>query len=480
MLGLSLGVKSPPVMRKSAGLGQTLTALPVAAYARWHPAFSVVSLSAGRVVAASDMQGVAGLTEGVAGNGPQALTDGNGRKFWRFSESEFLNIAAGLTLDNRNASVFFVGRAHRASSATPIFSGGNVAQGSQLSGGGLMDIAMASVSAPFLRCCSRAGSLDAVNAPWMVAGSQMQVMGTTSRTTANGAISLFLNDRKAAVAQNTISRPVLTGGEIGRNPTSITQLGGFDLYELIVYNTALSDVMATATQSALMASYAVVPISNQIVLEGDSITQGTGPVNSGLSCGVSLADPAAARIPAGWRVVNMGTSGNQVSHLLAKRDVASSWSDMKIPSGQNVLVFEIGRNDFGSGALTAAQHYANVVAYLNTATTGVLQRGWTVRELANIAGAPALQLQAEPYRAMIRAPQFLTDTQTGAGQAYVGKLSIISTDLIQYNGETVFFDATDAADLTYYAGDNTHPNVLGASIRVTGGSTPQYGIAYGL
>ena len=147
MLGLSLGIKSPPVMRQSAGLGQTLTALPVAAYARWHPAFSVVSLSAGRVVAASDMQGVAGLTEGVVGNGPQALMDGNGRKFWRFSESEFLNIAAGLTLDNRNASVFFVGRAHRASSGTPIFSGGNVAQGSQLSGGGQQNGAVTVVPA---------------------------------------------------------------------------------------------------------------------------------------------------------------------------------------------------------------------------------------------------------------------------------------------------------------------------------------------
>ncbi len=74
---------------------------------------------------------------------------------------------------------------------------------------------------------------------------------------------------------------------------------------------------------------------------------------------------------------------------------------------------------------------------------------------------------------MIRAAQFQTDTQSVAGQAYAGKLSIVSTDHVQDNSATVFLDASDAGYTSYYAGNNTHSNLLGAYLRVTGGSAPQ-------
>lgn len=38
----------------------------------------------------------------------------------------------------------------------------------------------------------------------------------------------------------------------------------------------------------------------------------------------------------------------------------------------------------------------------------------------------------------------------------------------------------EARDTVYYAGDSTHPSVLGAEVRVSGGDTPQYGVAAGL
>ena len=149
---------------------------------------------------------------------------------------------------------------------------------------------------------------------------------------------------------------------------------------------------------------------------------------------------------------------------------------MTLP-GQNVVAFEIGRNDLG----TATTHYANVTAWLNTATTGVLQRGWTVRQMANIASSSVLQPQIEAYRALIRNAQYLTDTQTNAGGAFAGRLSVVSTDLIEDGpGNPVFLTSADAADTTYYVGDNTHPTVLGALLRITGGSTPAYAVAAGL
>lgn len=455
--------------------------LPVTPAARWHPGFSTVTESAGRVVSASDLQGLAGLTEGGPGLGPRALTDAQGRRFWRFEGAQFLNVAGTLAgLSNRAVAVFMVGRAHRAAALNPMFSLGNVAAGTTVNTAGpSLDAATLSSSAPFLRSHARAGSLDAANGMWMVPGSQMQVLGAVSRTTANGGTRLWLNGRFADAGQNTVLASSATGAEIGRhafNPGASGNWGQFDLYEMIVYSTGLTNAEGQAVADALVAAYAIPAVTNQLVLEGDSITQGTGLVIGGASGGMVLSEPGAGRLPAGWRVVNMGTAGATVATLTTRRDAANGWASMTLP-GQNVVAFEIGRNDFG----TAAAHYANVTAWLNTATTGVLQRGWTVRQMANIASSSVLQPQIEAYRALIRNAQYLTDTQTNAGGAFAGRLSVVSTDLIEDGpGNPVFLTSTDAADTTYYVGDNTHPTVLGALLRITGGSTPAYAVAAGL
>ena len=318
----------------------------------------------------------------------------------------------------------------------------------------------------------------------MVAGSQMQVLGAASRVTAQGGTSLWINTKRASVAQGSVAALSLVGAEIGRyafSPGASGAWGAFDLYELVVYNAAVSNANGDAIQSALMTAHSIVDFSNTLVLEGDSIMQGTGLVTSGINAAMVLTNPGAAIIPANWRVVNMGMSGNQVAELLAKRDDANGWPSAFLAGGQNVLAFEIGRNDFGTGAQTAAQHYTSVTAYLNTTTTGVLQRGWTVRQMANIAGSGAIQTQVAPYRALIRNAQYLTDTQTQSGGSFDGKLSIVSTDLIEDGGAgTVFEIESDAANTTYYAGDNTHPTVLGATVRANGGTTPAYSITAGL
>jgi len=59
-------------------------------------------------------------------------------------------------------------------------------------------------------------------------------------------------------------------------------------------------------------------------------------------------------------------------------------------------------------------------------------------------------------------------------------MQVIDTDLITVGGDTVFADVTDAQDVTYYAGDSTHPNIAGAVARMTGGDDPTKGVAYGL
>jgi hypothetical protein len=467
--------------------GPVLATLAVTPTVRYHPYFSTVTTSGGKVTLATDLQGLADATEGAEGVGPVEMTDGNGRKFWRFEGAAYMNVAATLTAAiNRNASVFFVGRIHNASSNNDIFSFGNVAGGTaQNTGLSQLAAVRASNGAPFARVHGASGASDAAQKQWMVTGAQPQVIGCSSRTTAAGASSLWVNSKRAAVAQGSIGATSLVGGEIGRyafSPGASGAWGKFDLYELVIYNTAVSNANGDLISAALMAAHGIVDFENTLIMDGDSITQGTGLVTSGLNAAMIMTEPGAGLIPATWRVVNMGISGNQVSNLVTKRDDGTGWPVAFLSGGENVLAFEIGRNDFVAGGRSAAEHYVNVVAYLNTTTTGVLQRGWTVRQLANIATATgAVQTSTEAYRALIRDAAYLTATETNTGGAFDGKLSIVSTDLIEDGAAgTIFESGADAINTTYYAGDSTHPSILGAQKRVNGGTTPAYAIAAGL
>lgn len=482
MIGVGIdALFRPPVGKVSAPVEPAGAAnLPSSPTARWHPEHSIVTVAGGRVVTASDLNGLATLSEGNAGIGPKAMTDGAGQAFWRFEGDAFLNVAADLVCDSRDVSVFMVGRVPRhPASNNRYFSLGNRAQNSQINTlGEALGSRIVSQNAGFVQSFGKRADQAASGAEWIVPGAQIQVIGTATRTSGS---RLWLNERSVDVAV-PYNRTGISGAEIGRYPWSPGSSGSwgiFDLYEMVVFSPGLSNADAQAVSEALMETHGVVPVEHQLVLEGDSITQGTGNVTEALSCAAILTEPGTNHIPANWRVLNKGISGNQVSNLIIRRDTANSWTDQLL-SGQNVMAFEIGRNDWAAGNQSAAQHYENVVAYLNTATDGIVQKGWDVRIMANIAGPPTLMPTIETHRAAVRDPQFLIDTLSGSGQPFAGKVSIIATDLTEHEGAARFFDSDDAADTVYYAGDSTHPGVLGAVVRVTGGVTPQYGVAAGL
>lgn len=467
-----------PVTAPGTG-GPALAALPVAPAARWHPHVSAVTTSGGRVTAATDIMALADLAEGGAGIGPKALTDALGRKFWRFEGAEFLNVATTLVTDNRAIGIFMVGRHHRRTSGV-FFGLGNTAAGTVAASPNALDTGAAGTAASHVRSFGR----SATTAP-MVTGAQMQVIGALSRTTANGGTRLHLNRASASASQNGVAASGVQGAEIGKLPgsTSAANYGTFDLYELVVFAQSLTNAQGDAIAAALADHWGIAETVNQLVLEGDSITAGTSDVTSGASAAMALAEPGLGIVPAGWRVVNVATSGSTVATLTTRRDNATGWAAMTLSGGRNVAAIEIGTNDMGTtgGFLMPAQHYANLVAYLNTASTGLLQRGWEVRQMANIAGnASVTDSRMVPFRALLRDPQFLVDTASNAGGAFAGKVSIISTDLIEDGAGTVFLTAADAADTAYYQADQTHPSALGARVRVTGGTTPQHGVAAGL
>lgn len=448
-----------------------LVNLPTTPAARWHAEYSTVGTNAGAVTSASDLQGLATASEGAAGIGPLALTDGLGRKFWRFNGAQFLNIAGSLVADQRALAVFVVARQHRASTGS-FFGIGNAAQATTVnSGGAALNTSVSGNLPPYLRGSAISASSDAVNKARIIAGSQLQVLGVVSRTTANGGQRLYLNNDAASVAQTGASFTRVAGAEIGRYPFSPGASGSWllaDIYEVCVFTGTLTNAQADAIASALVAGWNIPAITNQVVFDGDSITQGVGTVTTGNQVSMRASEPGAAyALPASWRVVNLGVSGNRVADLVTRRDATNTMYD-NLLSGRNVVACQVGRNDLPTN--TGLQVYNLILPLLNTAPTGYLQRGWEVVQAVNIGVSSSLAAENTNLRALLRAAQFRTDTQTGPGQAFDGRLRIADLPLITSGaGGTIFDTVADATDTIWYQGDSTHPTDAGTQAMVSGG-----------
>ena len=460
--------------------------LPLVATARWHPQFSDVALDGDRVASATDLTGLADATAS-AGQGPLAMVDGLGRPFWRFAGDAYLQVAQTLTLNSRNMSVFMVGRFHRISTRSQVFSIGTEASG--LAPNTVSPALEATVnqhSVPLLRAFSKPTNSTFPSPEKMITGAQMQVIGATMRHNNEGGNTQWMNEHSIPTA-HPLNYENVTGAEIGRfayRPGASGKWGVFDLYEMIVYDTNITDAEGDTLVADLMATYDIPSITNQLVLEGDSIMQGTDDVTSGRTTDMILTEPGAALIGGDWRVVNMASNGSKIANLINRRDAVAAWPTLTL-SGQNVMAFELGRNDITTTTgTTPAEHYDNVVAYLTDGfgdpAQSILARGWDVRIMANIASAPALQPNIEAYRALLRDPALAIDTDTEAGGTYPEQVTLIDTDLITTGGDTVFATSDDAADQSYYVGDSTHPNLAGTALRASGGDDPARGISFGL
>lgn len=459
--------------------------LPLTVTTRWHPDFSTVTMDGDRVSTATDLSGLADVSA-PAGAGPTALIDSLGRAFWRFESDSYLEVADALTLGTRDMSIFMVGRFHQVVTRSPVFSLGRNASGAAantiLSA---LEVSTETNSVPLMRTYSYPRNSSYPDMHKMVAGSQMQVVGMVGRGNAAGGSRLWMNSDRITVQQPYLVNDV-AGAEIGRyaySPGTSGKWGRFDLYEMIVVDHAVTDADGDTLVTDLMTTYGIVTSTDQLVLEGDSIMRGTDPVTSGLCPNMVVSAPGSGLLGPEWRVFNVASSGGTIAKLNERRDATNGWSTTPL-SGQNVLVFELGRNDMSAGGQTAAQHYTNVVDYLTADygpnTQSILDQGWDVRVMVNIASASSLEPDITAYRALLRDPAFATDTQTHAGGTYEGQLQLVDTDMITLAGDHIFATSADASDTTYYAGDNTHPSIIGCVLRVTGADTPENGIAYGL
>lgn len=524
-LGLWTGIGS-----RSAGGGGSApvdgaspTTFSLAPTVHYHPASQTATLDgSSRVLSCPDLQGLASLTGTSFGGstvGPVEMTDALGRKFWRFRGTDYLLIANALNaLSARAVTVMGVWRKHNhKAQTTNFFSPRYLAYtddttNTTFAGGSVMRALQSpSGSANFLAGASILASTDATNGYKIIPGCQLHVAGVCSRTTANGGQRLYVNNDVASVSQNSITSTNCTGGVIGGVPgasNAVTASNNFfDLYELAIWKATLSNAEADAAAAAMVSNYAIPAITKQFVLDGDSITDGIATSlsvspGSGDNIGMQLSAPGAGLVPDGYRVINLGTSGAQTSDTVTERDATNSTYSMLMPGGaaNNVVAIQIGRNDIAQsgGQMNSAMLYSAVVAMINTASTGMLQRGWKVTLVANISTAASatttnnlpgetdLMARLTNFRALIAdttnhvpLSQFLTDCSANTGETYDGLLDVLHLYDVTVSGDTKFKTSTDAQDTAsgYFDSDQTHLRVAGLELMVTGGDTPQYGYA---
>lgn len=342
---------------------------------RLQPDFSTVTKSGSTVLTASDLSGAGNNVAASAlanATGPLEMLDteptspGFGRKFWRFQRREAFAWAT-QSLTTTNMAVIFVMRHHWAFGGA-FFSIGTTAGASNTSGATLRAVTT-NGEAPYV--CNAAVSAKSAGAgsEKIIFGSQMQVVGAFS---GSGAASsrIYMNQDFVTTAGPT--NATFSGGAIGyyvhspgtalgASPAGTDPYQTFDVYDVLVYNARPSNATADAIMAALQTGYGIPTIANSLVLDGDSITQGFyPPVLGGDTVSMQM------RIPAGWRVINVGTSGNQTYQRVALRDQADSIHQTKAMlgganSGKNKLLMQIGINDINTGAAYTASVTAGVM-----------------------------------------------------------------------------------------------------------------------
>jgi hypothetical protein len=421
---------------------------------RLHTEQSTLATASGRITSMSDVANPSNPpATGTSTEGPLLLADDNGWPVARFNGFEWLSGgwsgSSGVTFDVRNTTVLLVCRVHR-SRARPLFSIGSVAAGTgQNTGNALVRTVSSGLSAGYLGSQGAGIPGYASNRTYMIPGAELQVIAVRSSTT---NLRLYVQDKTTTAGANSNITAGVQGYEIGRNaannsPGTAGTWGEIDLYDALVYNSALSDAALDQIVGELMTGYGIQPTIGRVIMAGDSITFGlTAP--SGENPAMWITRPGgSAQVPPGYNVIGVGVSGWAVSNLVTQRDDANTVFNELIPGGDNIVSVHIGTNNIDGGE-TAQQTYDALVPLLNTTTTGYLQRGWRVFVDRIIAYRnTTFQTQIEGYRALVSAPQFLTDTLSGPSQTFDGRVGVVNVSGFTFNGQTVFDTFANAQNI---------------------------------
>jgi lysophospholipase L1-like esterase len=475
-----------------------------------HYHFNSQSLTIGsgnRLLQCPDICALAELTA-PAGVGPYVDTDALGRKYLQFNGTEYALIAnalnsiaargytvvAVMAMDHHRASCQIVNPRYETYTSDAVNTFANVSVTIlQTRVVGTSE----AVSAPFLQGGTTVATNNTAQSWRVIPGCELHVSGAASRLTAAGGVRLGQNTMTCDVAQSSSATNIgaIVGGRNNtNNSTAVNTSTGnvFKLYELAIWRTGLTNTNFDAQMALATTNYALTNATRGINFIGDSITDGVPtalPVSPADANGTGsrLALVGAGYVPAGVRVMNYGISGYDFVEAETRKNATNSWASAAalFPGGaaNNRMFLQLGRND--SNDVDGAAIYTRCLTYMNTTTTGALQRGLDCYIATNIATQnPVNQGRLEAFRALIMdsgtlgpTTTFLNDTSSNTGGPFQGLVKIVPLSEILEGGITRFKTASDANDTApgYYDSDGTHLRVAGIDALISGLGTPSRG-----
>lgn len=381
------------------------------------------TVSGGRVTNIADQSGnsIDGISDG---SGPYKDTDWLGRDILRFIDGDTGTMTLGAleSWSARDLNVYLVV--------------------GQRGAGNISDLSDYALTAALHRIVANTTDIklySIANATTISPEANPMFWGELSSATRSKVVTNTVDSGDLAVhVADTSLTGVVIGGLQGNDST-------LDVYECLIYDDSqtsgeIDDVKTYANSAYSLRSTAWDKV---LVCVGDSNTQGVGDVvrNNGNYPQLVLEGSDQS-----WKIVNNGVAGNFVSSLVAREDATDSFYDAG--KSRNVLVANIGRNDatVSSGEVI----YNNMVAYL----TDRVAAGWEVWVTTTIAASNGtVNARIQDYNERLR------------GNIGSGIIADSGADrLIDVGAESVFDEATDTANATYYQSDATHTTKVGSGV----------------
>lgn len=460
--------------------GTVLYSIPNAMDVRIEPTFTTNTVDGGsRITLVPDMLGLADMTPISTGTlppggAPKLVTDALGRKCLLFEGTQAAQLADTLASYTGNTcTVIAIVRYlnPNGSAAQSIFSLGrnvnappNTLRAFMNSLGNTASNGVAANSFPPMPCM---GGKYIVNGTTvtevektagtsigkMICHTGLQVIAVSGA--AANAAHIHMNDEYVSgIASINTGLTSVNGAEVGRYsqaPNTATNYGSFYLYGLFVKRATMTTAQVQANIAAIMSAYALDPITNQLVIEGDSRFSDFGLTSTGLSPSLNLGtfftEPGQPYcLPTGWRVVQLARGGSKIladtgatgtdldKGLSNRRDYANNsffTSRWKL-SGRNVVALETFYNDAGdtgSGYVSATgstargdEIYTRLQALVDTDATSYLAKGMEYLASITLPGSGTYGAALAQLRSRFRSSNFFADFRAQTGGVNEGKV----------------------------------------------------------
>jgi lysophospholipase L1-like esterase len=253
----------------------------------------------------------------------------------------------------------------------------------------------------------------------------------------------------------------VNGITIGSNAAGGELFSG-DIYEILVYNSAVSQATVDAIRTYAVNQYGVQStFSKQVVMVGDSNTEG--------SVITSNENYPRQAYPSDWQAFNNGLGGSKIYADWAGQPLATSTDVLYNGSlAKNVMVVMLGTNDINSSGHTAAQTFADLDRFIGDRKNA----GWEVWVMTIPPLISTPETTREQYNALItntanytHVPSKIIDYTADP------RIGITINNSTWGNGDNLHFNSNGAAVLAEYVYKALNGNVGPVSYAATGSAT---------